>query len=162
VKTLLNRYSTPLTLGLFAVSTVSGVALFFHLSSGLFHAMHEWLSMVLLVPFGLHVWKNWNPLVGYLRRGALVWPVLACMAVAVPFAARSMMGPPGASPPARAAQALARVPISAMAPALKTSPEALLERLRARGLAAEAGETLEAVAARGKLAPTRLLFDLMG
>lgn len=58
MKDIANRYATPLTTGLFAVSAISGVALFFHLGSAYFHGMHEWLSMALLIPFGVHVWKN--------------------------------------------------------------------------------------------------------
>ncbi|HSO47757.1 MAG TPA: DUF4405 domain-containing protein [Rhizobiaceae bacterium] len=57
---LLMRYATPLTSGLFAVSLISGVALFFHLGQAAFHGMHEWLSMVLILPFALHLWKNWR------------------------------------------------------------------------------------------------------
>jgi hypothetical protein len=57
---ILSRYATPLITGLFIVSLVSGVALFFHLGSAWFHSMHEWLSMVLILPFVLHIWKNWR------------------------------------------------------------------------------------------------------
>ncbi len=42
----LARYATPLTTGLFIVSLVSGIALFFHWGGAAFHGMHEWLSMV--------------------------------------------------------------------------------------------------------------------
>ena len=50
-----DRYATPLITGFFIVSAVSGVALFFRWTPSAFHAMHEWLSMVLLVPFALHL-----------------------------------------------------------------------------------------------------------
>ena len=49
MKPFLNRYATPLTLGLFAVSALSGVALFFHLAPGAFHGMHEWLIRVPII-----------------------------------------------------------------------------------------------------------------
>jgi hypothetical protein len=42
----LNRYATPFITGLFLVSLISGIALFFHVGGALFHGMHEWLSMV--------------------------------------------------------------------------------------------------------------------
>lgn len=57
----LRRYATPFITSLFLVSLVSGIALFFHVGAGWFHEMHEWLSMVLILPFFLHVWKNWRP-----------------------------------------------------------------------------------------------------
>ena len=61
----------PLTTGLFLVSLISGIALFFHWGGGLFHGMHEWLSMVLIVPFVLHIWKNWRPFSTYFKRPAM-------------------------------------------------------------------------------------------
>jgi hypothetical protein len=47
---LIQRYATPLITGLFIVSLVSGVALFFHVGQAYFHGMHEWLSMILASP----------------------------------------------------------------------------------------------------------------
>lgn len=75
---LLQRTATPLVTGFFLVSLISGLALFFHVGAGTFHAMHEWLSLVLILPFGLHVWKNCRLMAAYLR-GA---PMLASLAVA--------------------------------------------------------------------------------
>ncbi|SDI18387.1 DUF4405 domain-containing protein [Aliiruegeria lutimaris] len=69
---LLNRYATPLTTGLFIVSLVSGVALFFHVGPGGFHGMHEWLSIALIVPFVLHIWRNWRPFLNYFKRLPMV------------------------------------------------------------------------------------------
>src|SRR5271165_2331379 len=89
---LFNRIATPLTAGLFLVSAVSGAVLFFHTAMGTFHEMHEWLSMLLLVPFGLHVWKNWRPLLNYLRRGWLSLPLAVSLAAALAFAAPGLMG----------------------------------------------------------------------
>lgn len=63
MKPLLLRYATPFISGLFLVSLISGIALFFHLGNATFRGMHEWLSMVLILPFVLHLWKNWRPLV---------------------------------------------------------------------------------------------------
>lgn len=65
---LLSRYATPLTTGLFLVSLISGIALFFHYGTAAFREMHEWLSMVLILPFVLHVWKNWRPFLAYFKR----------------------------------------------------------------------------------------------
>ena len=71
MQTFINRYATPLVTGLFLVSLISGVALFLHWGSGWFHGMHEWLSMVLILAFVLHLWKNWRPMTAYLRRAPM-------------------------------------------------------------------------------------------
>ncbi|MCA0849070.1 DUF4405 domain-containing protein [Salipiger thiooxidans] len=82
---VLNRYATPLLTGIFLVSLVSGIALFFHWNPAWFHAMHEWLSLLLILPFALHLWKNWRPLCCYLRRPAFAIAMLASLAAALLF-----------------------------------------------------------------------------
>lgn len=81
----LNRYATPLMTGLFLVSLISGVALFFHFGSAYFHSMHEWLSMVLILPFVLHIWKNWRPMLCYFKRPAFAVSMVASLIAALVF-----------------------------------------------------------------------------
>jgi hypothetical protein len=151
-----DRSATPLVTGLFAVSAVSGAALFFHWSQGVFHEMHEWLSMVLLVPFVLHVWKNWRGLLGYVRRKTLFVPLIASLAVALPFAFPGMAGSGGGNPAFRTVSLLTGARLADLAPVLKTSPDALLATLQQKGFPAQSvDQTLDAVA--GKEAPEILL-----
>lgn len=163
VSPFLSRYATPLTLGLFAVSTISGVALFFHLAPGAFHGMHEWLSMVLLVPFAFHVWKNWGPMLGYVRRGTLVLPLLASLVAGLVFAVPALRGGGGGGPPPlRAAQLMTRASLANLAPVLGTTPAALQEELGRRGFkVASADDTLAGVAAVSGVAAESVLFQLM-
>ncbi|WP_137137133.1 DUF4405 domain-containing protein [Rhizobium sp. FKY42] len=85
----LMRYATPFITGLFLVSLISGVALFFHWGPTGFHGIHEWLSMVLIVPFVLHIWKNWRPMMAYFKRTpmaiALAVSVIACVPFLIPM-----------------------------------------------------------------------------
>lgn len=144
-----NRFATPLTTGLFAVSTISGLALFFHWLPAVFHGMHEWLSLVLLVPFALHVARNWRPLVGYARRGTLILPLLASVVLAVPFAVAGLSDSSGGGNPAiRTMRLMTGTPLADLAPVLKTTPEALRATLTARGFTiAPTDDTLDAIAA---------------
>ena len=137
----INRFATPLTTGLFAVSGVSGVALFFHWAPAAFHEMHEWLSMVLLLPFAMHVGKNWRPLAGYARRGTLFPVMTVAVLVAMPFAASALMRS-GAErrPSARAVKLLTQARLADLAPVLRTTPNALLANLRRQGLLARSPE----------------------
>lgn len=163
MKSFIHRFATPLTLGLFTVSMVSGVALFFHWSSRTFHSMHEWLSMLLLIPFVLHVWKNWSPIVGYLRRGTLIWPVAACLIIAVPFAVHSLQGTGrGGNPMFRAGRLLLDAPLADVAPLLQTTPEALRSHLATRGYTvAAASDSLNAVASASGKSPMAVLADAL-
>ena len=147
---LINRFATPLTTGLFVVSAVSGV---FHWQSGAFHTMHEWLSMVLMVPFVLHVWKNWRGLLSYARRGTLVIPLVACLVVAIPFAHSGLTGTGGGGNPAfRIVRLLSQASLTDLAPVMKTTPDVLLTRLQEQGYQVQsADQTIAAVAkASGK------------
>lgn len=161
MQALLNRVATPLTTGLFAVSTVSGIALFFHFAPAAFHGMHEWLSMVLILPFALHLWKNWRPLAAYAKRGALWWALGASLAAALVFAVPALTGGAGGggNPAVRVMAAMTAAPLADLAPVLKTTPDALLATLKERGYTpVSAAETLDAVAAaRGEPARELLL-----
>ncbi|NDV98627.1 DUF4405 domain-containing protein [Salipiger sp. PrR002] len=97
MKPVIQRYATPLITGLFLVSLISGIALFFHWNMGWFHGMHEWLSMVLILPFALHLWKNWRPMTAYMRKPAFGLAMVASLVMAVAFVVPSLSGADGAA-----------------------------------------------------------------
>lgn len=144
---LLNRYATPFITGLFLVSLVSGLALFFHVGPSGLHGMHEWLSLLLILPFALHLWKNWRPMKGYLRHAPMAVAAAVSVALALPFLLPD--GEAGRGNPAFAL--LGRIAGSTpaeLAPLLDTTPEALLAALNAAGIAvADAGQPVAPVAA---------------
>ncbi|WP_160286301.1 DUF4405 domain-containing protein [Pseudomonas knackmussii] len=162
VTNAIHRYATPLTTGLFAVSTVSGIALFFHWAPGAFHGMHEWLSIALLLPFALHVWKNWSGLVGYLRRKTLLLPLLASAVAAVLFVLPAGgAGGRGGNPAFAAIQVLSQARLVEVAPLYHMTTDELLGKLRARGLEVnDASQTLAEVAATGSQQPAQLISEL--
>jgi hypothetical protein len=161
LKHFMHRYGTPLTAGLFLVSAVSGVALFFHWSSATFHRMHEWLSMLLLAPFALHMVKNWKPLLAYAKRRTLLMPLLLCVVVAVPFALTA--GKSRARNPAFQTVALmTRATLEELAPIIGTAPEDLLRKLQARGYKANSTRDTPSDIARASAVPSNdVLFALM-
>lgn len=164
ISKIMHRLATPLTTGLFLVSAVSGVALFFRWLPGAFHTMHVWLSMVLLVPFVFHVWRNWRSLLGYARRGALVAPLVLCLVVALPFAVLGLGdgGRRGGNPGFRAVALMTQARLSDLAPVLETTPDTLLAILRQRGYQARsADETLDAIAATSSKQPSEVLSNVM-
>ena len=144
-----NRYATPLITGLFLVSLVSGVALFFHIGPSAFHGMHEWLSMVLVVPFVLHIWKNWRPMTGYLRRApmgiALALSVAAAAAFFVPTGqSEGRSGPPQF----QLASAVMSAPVETVAPIFGATADGAVAQLQAAGFdGAKTGATLSEIAA---------------
>ncbi len=131
----LKTHGTTYTMGLFLVSTVSGVFLFFHLGTSIFHAMHEWLSMVLIVPVALHIWKNWTSLMTYFKRKVIYIPLLLSLAGGVVFAYPALTGPSGGggNPLRATVRAMQSGTIAQVAPLYRLTPDALAERLRAKG-----------------------------
>ena len=57
---LIRKLSTPIVIGAFIVSAITGVLMFFHLSSGFNKLAHEWLGLVFVGAGLLHIWKNMN------------------------------------------------------------------------------------------------------
>ena len=133
---VLNRYATPFITGLFLVSLISGLALFFHVGPSGFHAMHEWLSLLLIVPFGLHVWKNWRPMLGYLRRAPMAVALAASLLMSAPFLMPADGAVRGGPPPFQLAERVLDHTADEVAPLLGTDAETLLTRLRSAGYVA--------------------------
>ena len=124
--------------------------------------MHEWLSLVLLLPFALHVWKNWSAMLGYLRRGTMLVPVGACLLAGAAFAVPALSGGGGPPPPIRAVQLLVRTPLAELAPVLGTTAEELRASLAGRGAAPVSDtDSLATVAAAAGTSPEALLFGLL-
>ena len=158
LRTFLYRFGTPLTVGLFLVTAISGVALFFHIGPDSLRGVHEIVSLALLIPVGVHLWRNWNGFCNYFKRAAMPVTLALSLAVVGAFAFAAPGGSDHVSP-ARAFLTLAQTaPISALAPVLKLDEATALQRLEAFGIKEpKASETVAAVAARSGLAG----FDVM-
>lgn len=125
---------TTFTAGLFLVSTVSGLFLFFHVASPLFHSMHEWLSVLLVLPVAIHLWKNWPAFVNYFRRRTIILPLVVSLIAGTAFAYPALTGGQTGGNPMRAAVgAIQNGTIAQVAPLYELSPQALQERLQAKG-----------------------------
>ena len=147
--TLAKRYATPLTTGLFLVSLVSGVALFFHWGASWAHGMHEWLSMLLILPFVLHLWRNWRPMVGYLKRPPLWIALAVSAALSAVFVVPALTGgaqTSGRPPQFAFAERMMGASVEEMAAALDITPQTLQARLTAAGWTAQPGQSLASVA----------------
>ncbi|MCW2306679.1 DUF4405 domain-containing protein [Rhodobium gokarnense] len=143
---LLMRYATPATITLFIVSLVSGIALFFHVGPSAFHGIHEWLSMVLIIPFVLHVWRNWRPMTLYLKgRPLFLSAVVSVLASAIFFIPTGNAGRGGPPVFALSRQIMQHTPAE-VAPALGTTEEALTQKLAAAGYKLAPGQSLNAIA----------------
>lgn len=159
----LNRYATPFITGLFVVSLMSGIALFFHWQQAAFRGMHEWLSMVLILPFALHLWKNWRPMLSYVRHmpfwvGSAV-SLVAAIAFAWPAITGTASGGRGGPPPLALMNSVLASPVAEVAPILNLTPDELAAGLTSAGYAVtDATATLADIAK----AANKTGMDLVG
>lgn len=145
----LTSYATPFITGLFLVSLISGIALFLHVGPGGLHGMHEWLSILLILPFALHVWRNWRPMTNYFRHVPMAIALAVSGLAAVPFLVPTGQSATAGGPPQfqLAHLVLAQTP-SDVAPAVGMTADALMSRLSAAGFTvADAGQPLAQIAA---------------
>lgn len=130
---VLKTHGTTFTIVLFAVSAVSGVALFFHWGSAAFHGMHEWLSMLLLAPVVVHLWRNWPGFSGYLKRRQLLVPAVIGLAASLAFAVPALTATSGGNPMRAALSAIEKGTVAEVAPLFDLTPQALAQRLATKG-----------------------------
>lgn len=124
---------TPLVIGAFGLSAVTGVLMFFHLDSGLNKAAHEWLSWAMVIGVTLHLLLNVNAFKRYFTQttGRLVVGAFALVLALSFIPAGGAKSEPGFAPPVRA---LAQTPIAVLAQVAGTSHEEMQNRLKAAGL----------------------------
>ena len=124
---------TPVVIGAFFLSAVTGVLMFFHLDSGLNKAAHEWLSWAMLIGVALHVLLNLPAFKRYFSQTAgKVVIGLFVLILALSFIPLGGSGAkePGFAPPVRA---LAQAPISVLAQVAGRSSEDVTAQLQAAG-----------------------------
>ena len=130
----LRAWASPLTTATFAVVAGTGMLMFFHLSFGSMHAIHEWLGCLFVVGALAHVVVNWKPLVRHLRSpvgiGILAVVCLLGALSLVPAAGGRRHGPPSST----ALTALEQSPLTLVAQVTKRSPEDAVAALESQGI----------------------------
>ena len=150
MRILLNRHAAPFITSLFLVLLVWGSALFFHVVPAGFHGMHEWLSLLLILSFALHPWKNRRPMTSYLRHAPMGVALAASAALA-----EVLLLPGGI----RGRAATRRLPClgrviqsrpAELASLLEVSPEAMAAAVNGAGIAVtDTGQPVAPAAAAG-------------
>ena len=163
MRIVFQRYATPFITGLFLVSLFSGIALFFHVGPGAFHGMHEWLSMVLILPFLLHVWKNWRPFSSYFRRAPMAIALLVSLAASAYYFIPSAPSERAGGPPQFAfASKILSNSLGEVAPLLGLPDEGLVNKLRSAGFSAAAVDLpLAEIATRSGKGQGELIRNLL-
>jgi hypothetical protein len=161
----MQSWVTPVTVGAFVLSAVTGVLIFFHLSPGLVHVVHEWLSWLLVAAVGLHLILHWRSFQRYFSRK----PAVVLMALFALITLGSMLpingGKSQDGDPRKLSRQLMgateRSELREMAAVLDVSSEQLLDRLQARGIKVNADTQTVTEVAQANGIETRKVLGTM-
>ena len=160
----LREWATPLTIGVFALMSVTGLLMFFHLDSGLNKVAHEWLGWAMVAGVAAHAVANWQAfkrhfLSSAVGRGVIGVSLLALACSFLPLSG----GKGGASPPVMALRGVTKAPIASVA-ALAGRPVAQIrEDLAKAGIALPSAEaSLDSVIAENRELQARAMTVIFG
>ncbi len=130
------EWATPLTIGVFALMSVTGLLMFFHLDSSLQKTVHEWAGWVVVAAAVLHVTANWLGFKRYFKPGAGAAVMAMCaLVIGASFVPLGGSGGAPMSPPAIAMRAISQAPLKSVAPLFGKSSEQALQALAGAGVA---------------------------
>src|SRR5262245_43209277 len=112
----LREWATPVTIGAFAIMSVTGILMFFHLDSALHKTVHEWSGLVMVAGALTHVAVNWGPFKRYILASWLGRSIIAVGLIALAVSFVPIGGAKGPSPAGTVLRAVAKAPISNVAP----------------------------------------------
>lgn len=162
MKIFAQRYSTQLITGLFLISLISGVALFFHWESGIFHSMHEWLSMVLIVPFALHLWKHWRAMARYFQQRSMSLALALSVIAAAAFPLWPSSGSEsGGRPEFGVINQISLASVAQVAPLFDLSSDQLIDGLNLAGFSTANTQSLRQIAENSGKSITELYGALL-
>lgn len=127
----IKSWATPLTMGAFLLSAVTGVLMFFHWQTGMNKLAHEWLGWFLIFGGIAHAFSNGRAFKSYfsqpLGKGIISLFIL--------LLAGSFWAFPGMkkSPQAEAMNALSQAPLELVAQVARKDPAQVLKQIEAAG-----------------------------
>jgi hypothetical protein len=152
----LRSWATPLTIGAFVLMATTGVTMFFRMDRGLIAVVHQWVSWLFLAGVGGHAVANSRPLLNHLNSawGKASVAVFTVILTASFFSWGFITGPQLERPIERA---LVTAPLYALASVARTTPDALVLRLKAHGINATGQGSVQELAATSGRGTNRLL-----
>ena len=153
----LREWATPITIGAFALSAITGIMLFFKAELGLAKPLHEWLSWLLVAGATLHLITNWRSTVQYVSKpigkGVLTFFLLLICVSFIPLG-----GKQGGNPVKRIADTLIQNPLYEVAQVANHKPDEAMSILQSRGIYVESKEqNIQEIAAKNNKSPLEVL-----
>lgn len=161
----LNRWATPLTIGSFIITAVTGVLIFFHVNIGLVKPAHEWLSWLMVLGVAAHIALNWRPFARYfgVAKKLSLGIIVVCVALTVLSVAPLGLDTAGGRPPMfKAAEVLNQAPLVQVAALAKQEPAAIIAKLKAKNIVVEdPSQTLTQIAKANSTDAMKVLNEVL-
>ena len=133
------KWATPLTIGTFVLSAVTGVLMFFHINTELNKLAHEWLGWAMVGAVALHAAINWNAFKRHFTTG--VGRTLIGVFVLLTTLSFLPLGNQGGGNPVRLTmEFVTAAPISTLATLSGKDTELLYKELRAVGFTVDSAQ----------------------
>jgi len=137
-------WATPLTIGAFVLSAVSGGMLFFHVNSVFVKVVHEWGSWFLVIGGLFHVIGSWQPFIRYFSKPAAkaIMMVFALLIITffIPLS-RSEEGHARKLPPTLLSRVLPEASFDSVASIAKHNSDELMKEFESKGIIIKDGES---------------------
>jgi len=132
----MKQWATPVSIGAFTISAVTGLCIFFDVEIGLVEPVHEWVSWMLVAGVSLHVVANWKQFSSYFsQKPALVIIGLALLVTTVALLPVFGEGEEGGEVTGKkVAFALVATPLETVSVVAGMTPEVMVRRLEQKGL----------------------------
>lgn len=152
----LRVWATPLTIASFFLTSATGVLMFFEWNRGLIAVVHEWFSWVFIMAAVAHTALHFRAFKNHLgsRWGRASVAVFTVVLGASFFSWGVITGHQILRP---VEQALIDARVSILADLTKTTPDALLRRLKAHGIAATSSQSVRELSSKYGVSEVRLL-----
>lgn len=151
------QWTTPLIIGTYLVTGISGTMLFFHFGESLLKEAHEWIGMLFAFGALLHVQNHWIPFKRHFTR-PLAQTVMAAALVAGLGFMVAAGDESGGSPVRAVMHSIEQAPLPVVAQLQQRELSELVGLLEGAGFkVADAGVTLEALAAANQRSPREII-----
>lgn len=129
----LREWTTPLAIGSFMISAVTGILIFFHVNIGWIKIAHTWFSWLLVAGVAAHVITYWKTFPEYFQKLPGMAIIVTCLILTI--ASFLPIGSDRARPPFMAiSSTLSAMPFTEIAQVLKEHPIELMEELENRNI----------------------------
>jgi len=159
-KSKLREWATPIIIGAFALSAVTGVMLFFKIQLGFVKPVHEWLSWLLVIGAILHMIVNRPFFMKYISkpvgRSILIFFFLLICVSMLPLDDKQRR-----HPFAKIADTLINSPLLAVAKVANHEPDEVISILKSNGIYTDSkDQTIREIAMKNDKDPLRILDSI--